>query len=189
LCAGNLRYGRSVPNQGASSHARTLAEVAGDTIEVSRGPPDSHANNRQTIGNSNPRGTLMKPTFRVARVTDLGTVLVLMRELFLEDRLPDQRAFASARARSALTDLVNDPSLGRLSCAHFRLQSRISWAGRLHRRTVYSANPPGARLGHPSDPTCRNSCEVSQHSRHSPGSRPKKCGRAGLLQKSGIRGS
>lgn len=54
----------------------------------------------------------MKPTFRVALVTDLDTVLVLMRELFLEDRLPDQRAFASARARSALTDLVNDPSVG-----------------------------------------------------------------------------
>ncbi len=54
----------------------------------------------------------MEPTFRVARVTDLDTVLVLMHELFLEDRLPDQRAFDSFRARSALTDLINDPSRG-----------------------------------------------------------------------------
>ena len=54
----------------------------------------------------------MEPTLRVAQVTDLDTVLALMEELFLEDRLPDQRAFDSVRARYALKDLVNDPSRG-----------------------------------------------------------------------------
>jgi len=54
----------------------------------------------------------MEPTFRVAQVTDLDTVLVFMQELFLEDRLPDQCAFDSFRARSALKDLVTDPSRG-----------------------------------------------------------------------------
>jgi hypothetical protein len=47
-------------------------------------------------------------------VIDLDPVLVLMHELFLEDRLPDQRAFDSARARSALEDLTNDSSRGGL---------------------------------------------------------------------------
>jgi diamine N-acetyltransferase len=54
----------------------------------------------------------MEPTFRVAKVPDVDTVLVLMRELFYEDRLPDQRAFDSTRARSALADLVNERSRG-----------------------------------------------------------------------------
>ena len=45
-------------------------------------------------------------------MTDLDTVLALMQELFLEDRLPDQRPFDSSRARPALKDLVNDPSRG-----------------------------------------------------------------------------
>jgi hypothetical protein len=53
----------------------------------------------------------MEPTFRVAQVTDLDTVLVLMQELFL-DRLPDQRPIEPVRARSALKDLLKDPSRG-----------------------------------------------------------------------------
>lgn len=60
----------------------------------------------------------MEPTFRVAQVTDLDTVLILMQELFVEDQLPDQRPFDAVRARSALTDLLNDSSRGtvRLIC-------------------------------------------------------------------------
>ena len=54
----------------------------------------------------------MEPTFRVAQVTDLDTVLVLMQELFVEDQLPDQRPFDSVRARSALSDLLNDSLRG-----------------------------------------------------------------------------
>ena len=52
------------------------------------------------------------PTFRVAQESDLDTVLALMLELSREDQLPDQRAFDAFRARSALRDLVNDPSRG-----------------------------------------------------------------------------
>ena len=55
---------------------------------------------------------MVEPTFRVAQVKDLDTLLVLMQELFLDDRLPDQRAFDSLRARSALSDLVHDSSHG-----------------------------------------------------------------------------
>jgi ribosomal protein S18 acetylase RimI-like enzyme len=47
-------------------------------------------------------------------MTDLDAVLVLMEELFLEDRLPDQRAFDASDARSALRDLLTDPAQGRL---------------------------------------------------------------------------
>jgi ribosomal protein S18 acetylase RimI-like enzyme len=54
----------------------------------------------------------VEPTFRVAKVADLDAVRDLMQALFLEDRLPDQRAFDSSRARSALADLVTDPSRG-----------------------------------------------------------------------------
>lgn len=54
----------------------------------------------------------MEPAFRIAQVTDVDTVLVLMQELFFEDRLPDQHAFDATRARSALKDLVNDRSRG-----------------------------------------------------------------------------
>lgn len=39
-------------------------------------------------------------------------VLALMHELFVEDSLPDQRAFDSQRARAAVVDLVNNPSYG-----------------------------------------------------------------------------
>jgi ribosomal protein S18 acetylase RimI-like enzyme len=52
------------------------------------------------------------PTFRVAQESDLDTVLALMQDLSREDPLPDQRALDSFRARSALTELVNDPSRG-----------------------------------------------------------------------------
>jgi ribosomal protein S18 acetylase RimI-like enzyme len=54
----------------------------------------------------------LDPTFRVAQNSDLDTVLAFMLELSREDQLPDQRALDSSRARSALTDLVNDPSRG-----------------------------------------------------------------------------
>ena len=54
----------------------------------------------------------MDPTFRIARENDLDTVLAFMQELSREDQLPDQRALDSVRARSALTDLVDDPSKG-----------------------------------------------------------------------------
>lgn len=54
----------------------------------------------------------MAPTFRIAEAADLDTVLGLMEELFLEDQLPDQRPFDASRARSALNDLVKDPSRG-----------------------------------------------------------------------------
>ena len=37
-----------------------------------------------------------------------------MQELLVEDQLPDQRAFDASRARSALENLVNDPSRGRV---------------------------------------------------------------------------
>lgn len=52
------------------------------------------------------------PTFRVAKQSDLDTVLAFMRELAREDQLPDQRAFDTSRARSALAGLVDDPSRG-----------------------------------------------------------------------------
>ena len=52
------------------------------------------------------------PTFRVAQTADLDTVLAFMRDLVHEDPLSDQRAFDSVRARSALADLVDDPSQG-----------------------------------------------------------------------------
>lgn len=52
------------------------------------------------------------PTFRVARESDLDTVLTFMEELSRQDQLPDQRAFDPVRAKSALTVLVNDPSRG-----------------------------------------------------------------------------
>jgi len=52
--------------------------------------------------------------FRIAKVTDLDTVLQFMQELLVEDQLPDQRAFDASRARSALENLVNDPSRGRV---------------------------------------------------------------------------
>ena len=52
--------------------------------------------------------------FRIAKVTDLDTVIQFMQELLVEDQLPDQRAFDASRARSALENLVNDPSRGRV---------------------------------------------------------------------------
>ena len=54
----------------------------------------------------------MEPAFRIAQATDVDAVLVLMHELFIEDRLPDQHAFDANRARSALKDLINDRSRG-----------------------------------------------------------------------------
>jgi ribosomal protein S18 acetylase RimI-like enzyme len=54
----------------------------------------------------------MGPTFRAAGAADLDAVLALMRELFDEDRLPDQRAFDTEQARRALADLVAHPSWG-----------------------------------------------------------------------------
>lgn len=56
----------------------------------------------------------MNPTVRPAQADDLEAVLVLMRELFSEDRLPDQRNFDPVRARRALADLVEHPSWGRV---------------------------------------------------------------------------
>lgn len=56
----------------------------------------------------------MEPMFRVAGAGDVDTVLTLMQELFLEDPLPDQRAFDSSRARAAVLDLVDHPSYGRV---------------------------------------------------------------------------
>ena len=53
-----------------------------------------------------------EPTFLTVQVKDLDTLLVFMEELFLEDRLPDQREFDSTRARSALEGLVHNPSYG-----------------------------------------------------------------------------
>src|ERR1700732_596190 len=55
----------------------------------------------------------MEPTFRVAQVADIDTVVAAMRELFVEDPLPDQHPFDTARARSALEELVGNPSYGR----------------------------------------------------------------------------
>jgi len=57
---------------------------------------------------------MMEPMFRIAKVTDLDTVIQFMQELLVEDQLPDQRAFDASRARSALENLVNDPSRGRV---------------------------------------------------------------------------
>ena len=57
---------------------------------------------------------MMEPMFRIAKVTDLDTVLHFMQELTVEDHLPDQRAFDASRARSALENLANDPSRGRV---------------------------------------------------------------------------
>lgn len=54
----------------------------------------------------------MEPTFRVAQTADIDTVLALMQELFLEDRLPDQRGFDAFRARSAIINLFNEPAYG-----------------------------------------------------------------------------
>lgn len=56
----------------------------------------------------------MTPMFRIAKATDLDAVLNFMQELFVEDQLPDQRAFDASRARSALENLINDPSRGRV---------------------------------------------------------------------------
>ena len=52
--------------------------------------------------------------FRIAKVTELDTILPFMQELFVEDQLPDQRGFDASRARSALENLVNDPLQGRV---------------------------------------------------------------------------
>lgn len=55
----------------------------------------------------------MKPTLRVVQKADIDTVLVLMHELSVQDRLPDQRPLDFVRARSALEELVSNPSYGR----------------------------------------------------------------------------
>ncbi len=47
------------------------------------------------------------------QTADLDTVVGLMQELFSEDPLPDQLAFDSVQARSALEGLVRDPLYGR----------------------------------------------------------------------------